>query len=531
MKKLLISTVFLFILALTSIAQESHLSRIYDFNGKDFDFSVKGMVGMNDSLYVLSNTPNQKGKFFRIDENGDGYKMIWEFDDLNYQPYSLVANDSVIYGTTRFSPSGGGSIFEYSLKDYSFKFIKDFSADDVQDIQVKYITDSVLWLLSQSSFNDYGSIFSIKKDGADFKKIYNNTNQVKGQNPVDFVFHNDSIYIAFYNGGGKTYVDASGTSNSSGCFVRIKTDGTGYEKIIDGGDDKGTQPQSLIIQENKLIGLFGYSGSNSNYGGQFFRSNLNGTAYDSLGALKGRSLTKMMSTDSLIYGLSLSEIFGVNPFDGQIRIFEDLTSNPSFGFDVVSNPAELKGNVFIATQQGGDNEGGAILKWTNSKPLASTKTIVKNKSTNLDLISLFKDPEGDSLTYNFDYNKNEATVTELNGQLTVTPLIKGEITVKIIANDGWRGYSTCYLKVGSTASILNLDSSNNLIIYPNPTNSILNFGTEEIDSVEILALDGCLIKSFQEQGSKININFLEEGVYLVRYQIDNCFYTQKIIKN
>ena len=53
MKKLLISTVFLFILALTSIAQESHLSRIYDFNGKDFDFSVKGMVGMNDSLYVL----------------------------------------------------------------------------------------------------------------------------------------------------------------------------------------------------------------------------------------------------------------------------------------------------------------------------------------------------------------------------------------------------------------------------------------------------------------------------------------------
>ena len=257
------------IFSLTCLSQVSHLKLIYDFESDDFDYPVKGMVGTNDSLYIICDTPDGHGKFFRIDEHGNGYKVIWEFDNVNFAPNSLLANDPVIYGTTRFSSAGCGTLFEYSLKDYSYKFIKDFNPDEAWDNQIRYITDRVLWFNSYASQIDEGSIFSIKKDGTGFKKIYNDTDLKKGQNPADFCFYKDNIYIACYNGGGNLYPDGTGAYGTGGCFIRVKSDGTGYENLIKGGDDIGTQPQSIIIMENKLFGLFAYSGSNPRVGGQF----------------------------------------------------------------------------------------------------------------------------------------------------------------------------------------------------------------------------------------------------------------------
>jgi len=520
------------IFSLACLSQVSHLTLIHDFEGNDFDYAVKGMVGTNDSLYIICHTPDGHGKFFRIDENGNGYNVIWEFDNVDYDPFSLLGNDTVIYGTTRGSSNGGGTVFKYSLKDYSFEFIKNFTPYEVQEIQVKYITDSVLWLTSQYSVNDNGSIFTIKKDGSDFKKIFNDTDSGKGQNPVDFVFYNDSIYIAFYNGGGIPYPDGVGSYVHSGCFGRIKSDGTGYEILVKGGDDKGTQPQSIIIRENKLYGLFAYSGSNYRLGGQFFRSNLNGTSYDSLGALSGRSLSKMLSTDSLIYGISFSQIFGINPFDGEIRIFDDILNEPDFGYDMAANPALLNGSVFISALQGGPNRGGTILKWTNKDPEINENPAKNNQTpTQIVLSELFTDPEGDRLTYDFEYDSTAVNVSELNGTLTLTPLQSGEAEVKITANDGWAGYKSYYLKISFPTAVLNPEEDpGKLLLYPNPTTSILNLGSETVESVEILTLNGKLIKSYKNPGTSINITWLENGLYVVRCQMKGSFYSQKIIK-
>ena len=402
------------------MGQKSHLSLVYDFDSEDFDYSVKGMVGTNDSLYIISTTPNGQGIFFRLNENGKGYQVIHEFDDINYAPSSLIANDTIIYGTTRFSENGGGTIFSYSLKKYSFQIVKDFSPSDVQEVQIKYITDSTLWLSSQWSFEDEGSIFTIDKEGSNFEKVYNDTNSEKGQNPVDFIFHLNKIYIACYNGGGTPYPDGVGGTVASGSFIRINSDGTGYEKIISGGDEVGTQPQSLLIRENKLIGLFAYSGSNYRLGGQFFRCELDGSAYDSLGALDNRALTKLLSTDSLIYGISSRNVFGINPFNGEIRIFNELLSDPNFGYDVVSNPALLNDHVYLSAQQGGpDDSGGTILKWLNEAPdvdeevteiteiIDANSGRVLSASLNLDLNEVFTDPEEDELSFSFEYEEDE----------------------------------------------------------------------------------------------------------------------------
>src|SRR5688572_33293111 len=92
----------LFLYSLNFIqAQQAHLKLIHDFDGDDFDWSVIGMVGVNDSLYIISFTPNRHGMFFRIDGNGDGYKVIWEFDDVHFEPTSIARDNNSIYITTR----------------------------------------------------------------------------------------------------------------------------------------------------------------------------------------------------------------------------------------------------------------------------------------------------------------------------------------------------------------------------------------------------------------------------------------------
>ncbi|MEP2024728.1 MAG: T9SS type A sorting domain-containing protein [Reichenbachiella sp.] len=519
--------------------QENHLSLIYDFDGEDFDYSVKGMVGTNDSLYIISTTPNGQGVFFRIDENGDGYEVIWEYDDVNYAPSSLIANDTVIFGTTRFSANGGGTIFQYSLLDYSFKFVKDFDPFDVQEVRVKYLTDSVLWLSSLQSFVDEGSIFIINKDGTSFEKIYDDTNMEKGQNPVDFIFHQDKIYIACFNGGGTPYSDGVGGTVASGSFIRINTDGTGYESIVKGSDEVGTQPQSLIIQEDKIIGLFAYSGSNSAWGGQFFRCNIDGTSYDSLGALDNRALGKLLSTDSLIYGISANNVFGVNPFDGEIRIFDDLQSNPDFGYDVVSNPAYLNGDVFIAAQQGGPNSGGTILKWLNEDPEENESNNdnarVLNTTSDINLNELFTDPEGDLLTFSVEYDEQLVNITESSGILTLTPLTLGEIDVKVTATDGWAGYNSSIITL-TAQDIDNIvadidEQAVDLYLYPNPTYSILKFAELDLELIEFLGLDGKLHLSISKPKNEINVSSLKPGVYVVRTFADGKYHSQKMIKH
>ena len=523
----------LLIFNLLGLSQNSHLTRIYDFNGNDFDYGVSGMVGVNDSLYIISNTPDGQGIFHKINGDGNGYQVIWKFDKINFAPNSLLTDGNVIYGTTRFSAQGGGTLFSYSLQDHSFNVIKDFNYLDVSEVQVKYIKDDILWLCSQSSPVDNGSICTIKKDGTQFKKIYNDTDLEKGQNPVDFVFHGDNIYIACY-GGGVLIPAGDGTFESPGCFIRIKSDGTGYQKLVNGGEaDKGSQPRSLIIRENKIIGLFANSGNKLPLGARFFRCNLDGSSYELLGALNSRSLGNMLSADGLIYGVSSSQIFGVNPLSGEVRIFDDLLGNPDFGYDMTATPVLLNGYVYMATQQGGPNRGGTILKWTNSPPeLNNVKPDSVYVLSEMPLNELFSDPEGDSLTYNFEYDSINIAVVEKSGKITITPLQTGDAEVKITANDGWGGHKTYSQKISSTTtSVAKIQvSTGDPIIYPNPNNAVLYLGSNDFESVEILTLTGKLIKSYKNPGNKINIRSLENGTYIIRYQTNGVFYSQKIIK-
>jgi hypothetical protein len=520
-------------------AQVSHLSLIHDFEGEDFDYSVQGMYGANDSLYVISYTPDRQGMFFRIDEQGGGFQVIWKFDNVNYEPFSIVGTDTAIYITTHATPA----LFKYSLRDYSFKLVKVFDWVDVQAIQIKYVTDSVFWFTSQGCPADKGSVFTTDKNGNNLTKIYTATSYDMGTMPADLFFHSNKMYIACWGGGNK-YANGDGTFTYCGNFIRLNTDGSGYENIIPGSSEIGTQPQSIVIRGGRMFGLFAYGG-NGPHQAHFFSSNLDGTDYQALGSLPDRALTRLLSTDSLIYGVSATTVFGINPSTGEIRISEDLLSNPDFGADVVSHPAYLNGHVYITAQQGGPNGGGTILKWTNESPDVNIPETSGGRradaSIDLDLNALFIDPNGDQIAYTFQYDQDSVTVTESNGVLALTANVPETVTLAIIARDGWTGYSGVRITlnpftieaVDPRSLITRVDEQEQkfrLLVYPNPAQSLLRFNTSNIESVDIIGADGKIYASFSRPGESIDISTLHNGFYFVRSTVRGKYYVQKLVK-
>ena len=87
------------------------------------------------------------------------------------------------------------------------------------------------------------------------------------------------------------------------------------------------------------------------------------------------------------------------------------------------------------------------------------------------------------------------------------------------------------LKLGSLASIDELDLEE-LVIYPNPVNNgYLYFSTDKIDEVEIYALNGKqIVKHSKLEGNYINVSELTNGIYLIKISSNGLTQQKKFVK-
>ncbi|OBX21751.1 MULTISPECIES: T9SS type A sorting domain-containing protein [Bizionia] len=77
--------------------------------------------------------------------------------------------------------------------------------------------------------------------------------------------------------------------------------------------------------------------------------------------------------------------------------------------------------------------------------------------------------------------------------------------------------------------------SNDIIIYPNPTNQLVNFaGTMQMKSITIIDINGRHLKDYNFHSPKvsyqIDLSSLSNGVYFVRIKTNNGIQTKKLIK-
>jgi hypothetical protein len=85
----------------------------------------------------------------------------------------------------------------------------------------------------------------------------------------------------------------------------------------------------------------------------------------------------------------------------------------------------------------------------------------------------------------------------------------------------------------SNLSGLNTLTEEGLVVYPNPTSTILNIdGLHAADNVQLLDLQGKLILSENQQSKSLDISTLEKGVYLLRISREGKhIQTVKILKD
>lgn len=89
------------------------------------------------------------------------------------------------------------------------------------------------------------------------------------------------------------------------------------------------------------------------------------------------------------------------------------------------------------------------------------------------------------------------------------------------------GYDVDYTSVSTTFS-----ESNRLEVFPNPTKSTLFlYSSEPIQGVEICNLSGKLVmKTKETEGKSIDVNHLQNGMYFLKFSVDNRVIVKKIIK-
>lgn len=82
----------------------------------------------------------------------------------------------------------------------------------------------------------------------------------------------------------------------------------------------------------------------------------------------------------------------------------------------------------------------------------------------------------------------------------------------------------------NSTSTEDINSNNELNVFPNPTSDILNIETyESITSVEVFSVDGKSVL-FSENKNQINIQYLNKGIYFARVIIDDEVFVVEFLK-
>lgn len=87
---------------------------------------------------------------------------------------------------------------------------------------------------------------------------------------------------------------------------------------------------------------------------------------------------------------------------------------------------------------------------------------------------------------------------------------------------------------GITLGVASSDFSNNIVLYPNPTRSTLNFSTPNDETVENVSFVDMLGKEIQLNSSVVNnavsVESLSNGVYFVKFQYQGKVIVKKFVK-
>ena len=322
----------------------------------------------------------------------------------------------------------------------------------------------------------------------------------------------------------------------------------------------------LIESNNKLYGVNasgGFHGNGSIYEFDLL-TNTFSTKYNFVDTIVNPNGELLETSNGVFVGTTkrggANSVFGVN---GSGILYEYDNNNNKFTIKSLfirdstgyyANEGLIKGgngNYYGVTKYGGNNNNGVIFEYnpstninlpkhslsmssTGGIPFSSlTKVLICPSATVTSLGSSLKADVSNATYQWLDCNNNYAIIPNETGQLFTATAI-GNYAVEITSN-GCVDTSTCYpiTVVGISENQL----SNNLAVFPNPTNSIVTLslgGLYGAFTTQVYNVHGMLInESTHQSATQVEVELGEsEGIYFIHLITSNGEkVVRKVVKN
>ena len=351
---------------------------LYNFSAASHANPLSSLTSDGTFLYGMTEYggSSDSGFIFKIKPDGTGYTELLDFNGQNGStPYecSLFYNQGFLFGMTHYGGSGSycsngcGVLFKIKTDGTGFTKVLDFAglANGSEPAGSLIFDGTFLYgIASGGGINDDGVIFKIKPDSTGYADLYNFSGSPDGKFPCGSPV-SDATFLY-----GMT---AQGGVNDFGIIFKVKPDGTGYTKLLDfDGAVNGRFPQgSLIYDETFLYGMTSYGGANDK--GVVFKIKSDGTGYSKLVDFAGYSNGEnpngdLISDGTFLYGMTTKggeqgsgTVFKIKP-DGteysKIVDFKGL-ENGSYPYGSLNS---LDNALYGMTIGGGAYNTGVIFK-------------------------------------------------------------------------------------------------------------------------------------------------------------------------
>lgn len=403
--------IFLLIICIVpAIFMNAQYTKLLDFAGVSNGKNPYGdVISDGTFLYGMTNLggANNDGVIFKVKQDGTGYSTLLDFaGTLNgANPHgSLISDGIFLYGmTSAGGANNDGLIFKIKPDGTAYATLLDFAGTTNGKSpfgSLMYDGSFLFGMTRLGGINDSGIVFKIKTDGTGYVKLIDFAGSVNGRNPQGGLI-SDGTYLYGMTSKGGTF--------AYGTIFKVKTDGTGYTNILNlDGSFSGAFPKgSLIFDGTFLYGEAWYGGSAGE--GVIFKIKPDGTGYtklfDFLGVSNGAyPYGSLVYDGTYLYGMT--EQGCVLGSGLAFKIKTDGTGYYRF-FDFTNATGSNPNGSFIIdggflygmTFTNGANVDGSVFK------LGLTTGISENSINNQ--ISIFPNPSDGNLTINYSLKQND----------------------------------------------------------------------------------------------------------------------------
>jgi uncharacterized repeat protein (TIGR03803 family) len=544
----------------------------------DFDTDVNGGLPygslISDGTFLYGMTAfygNFQGVIFKIKPDGTGYIKLLDFDGVTNGASpegSLVFDGTFLYGMAQ---TGGnfnlGVIFKIKPDGTGYAKLLDFGGAINGSLPYGSLNFDGTFLYGMTrtgGSNDLGVIFKIKTDGTGYVKLLDFAGTTNGSYPASMgsLISDGTFLYGITNYGG---------TNNLGVIFKIKTDGTGYVKLLDfAGTTNGSYPYSSLVSDGTF--LYGMTnGGGINNMGVVFKIKSDGTGYikllDFAGTANGRTPTgSLLFSGNFLYGTTVGG--GASDQGVIFKIMSDGTNYVKlFDFAGTANGSEpynalipIGNSLYGMTHTGGSGSfGGAGVIFKYCPPITVTQsiticsgqsitigthvhttsniyvdsltstitgcdsivttnlTVSPNMSVSISGSTLTAASPSSSSTYQWiDCSNGNTQVSGATSQ-NFTPSISGNYAVIVTANF-CSDTSVCNAITISTTGITNNAQVAGLSVFPNPNTGDFTISLNKEETFNLVNNLGQTVKTIQlnqSNNNSANVSGVEPGFYFL----------------